>query len=49
MSYVVPIHHAWLWFPNHGGLTSGMMIGAFGLGTIIMNEIAAVIVNPDNI
>ena len=46
---MIPIHHSCLWFPNQGGLTSGLIIGAFGVGTIIFNEIARLIVNPNNI
>jgi hypothetical protein len=48
-AYMVSIHHSWLWFPKHGGLTSGLIIGSFGIGTIVFNEVAHIIVNPDNI
>jgi hypothetical protein len=37
-----------LWFPNHGGLTTGLIVGAFGVGTIFSNELSSIIVNPNN-
>ena len=49
IAYMVPVYHAWSWFPNQSGLVSGIIIGSVGLGTIIFDQIAQYIVNPDNI
>lgn len=48
MTYMVPVHHGWLWFPNKPGLVSGLIICGFGFGALIFNNVSRVIVNPDN-
>lgn len=48
-AYMIPVHHSWLWFPDHAGLTSGIIIGSFGLGTIIFDAVQKHIVNPNNL
>ena len=47
LSYMVPMHHGWLWFPNNPGLISGIIIGGFGLGALVFAPIATSIVNPN--
>ena len=37
LTYMVPMHHGWLWFPNNPGLVSGIIIGGFGVGTLIFS------------
>ena len=49
LTYMVPIQHGWLWFPNSPGLVSGIIIGGFGIGTFVFNLVCTSIVNPDNI
>ena len=48
MTYMVPVHHGWLWFPGRPGLVSGLIIAGFGFGSLIFNNVARDIVNPDN-
>ena len=49
MVYMVPVHHGWLWFPNNPGLVSGIILGGFGLGSLIFDNVLTHVVNPDNI
>ena len=49
MTYMVPVHHGWLWFPERAGLVSGIIIGGFGLGPLIFNNLSLAIINPDNV
>ena len=37
--YMVPVHHGWLWFPNNPGLVSGVILGGFGLGSLIFDNV----------
>ena len=43
---MIAVHHGWLWFPNRPGLISGLIIGGFGLGSLVFSPIATQIVNP---
>ena len=47
LTYMVPMHHGWLWFPNQAGLISGIIIGGFGLGALVFAPLATLLVNPD--
>ena len=47
--YMVPIHHGWLWFPGHPGLVSGIIIGGYGFGAFIFDNVATHVINPDNL
>ena len=49
LTYMVPLQHGWLWFPEKPGLISGIIVGGFGIGTFALNLICLQIVNPDNI
>ncbi len=49
ISYMVPVHHGWLWFPESPGLVSGLVIGGFGLGALVFNNVSTLIINPDNL
>lgn len=49
LNYMVPMHHGWLWFPQNPGLVSGIIIGGFGIGTLVFSQVCTAIVNPDNI
>ena len=45
---MVPVHHAWLWFPERPGLFSGLIITGFGFGALIFNTMSLFLVNPNN-
>ena len=47
--YMVPIHHGWLWFPDNPGLVSGIIIGGYGFGAFIFDNVATKVINPDNL
>ena len=47
LTYMVPMHHGWLWFPDKPGLISGIIIGGFGFGALVFAPIATALVNPD--
>ena len=47
LSYMVPMHHSWLWFPDRPGLISGIIIGGFGFGALVFGPVATSIVNPN--
>ena len=49
LTYMVPMHHGWLWFPKSPGLVSGIVIGGFGFGSLIFGNVARILVNPDNV
>ena len=48
LTYMVPMNHGWLWFPERPGLISGIIIGGFGIGTFVFNFVCTAIVNPNN-
>ena len=49
INYMVPVHHAWLWFPENSGLVSGIILGGFGFGSLIFDNVFTHVVNPDNL
>ena len=49
LTYMVPMHHGWLWFPKYPGLVSGIIVGGFGVGTLIFSLVCTALVNPDNL
>ena len=48
-AYMVPVHHSWLWFPKHPGLTSGIVIGGFGFGSVVWNNLSTRMINPHDL
>ena len=48
LTYVVPLHICWQYFPNKEGLISGIIVGGFGLGGFIFSLVSTNIVNPDD-
>lgn len=38
-TYVIPIHHSWIWFPKNIGLASGILIGGFGISALIFDQV----------
>ena len=49
MAYMVNVHHGWLWFPKNPGLVSGIILGGFGAGALIFDNVLTHVVNPDNV
>ena len=49
LTYLVPIHNGWLWFPQNPGLISGLVIGGYGLGVLVFDNISTLIINPNNL
>ena len=47
--YMIPVHHGWLWFPGRMGLISGIIIGGYGLGAFLFDNVATKVINPDNL
>ena len=37
------------WFPNNKGMAMGVVVGGFGGGAFVFNQIQTAILNPDNI
>ena len=46
MAYMAPIHHCWLWWPNNPGLVSGIILGGFGFGGLIFDNVLTAVINP---
>jgi hypothetical protein len=49
MTYMTPIHHTWLWFPNNIGLASGLCVSGYAISGLIFNNLSLYLVNPDHI
>lgn len=48
MTYLVPLQVGWEYFPLRKGLVTGIVIGAYGMGSSIFSQISTGIINPDN-
>ena len=48
LSYTSPIRLGWQAMPARSGLVSGLIIGGFGLGSLIFTALGSMIVNPEN-
>ena len=48
MTYMAPVHHGWLWFPNNAGMVSGIILSGFGAGPLIFDNLFTHLINPDN-
>ena len=46
MTYITPVHHGWMYFPNNPGLVSGIIIAGFGAGPLMSNFVATALINP---
>ena len=49
LTYIMPIHYGWQWWPAQHGLVSGVIIGGAGLGAMVFDFISTALVNPDNV
>ena len=48
LSYTPPLGVAMRWFPKSKGLVNGIIVGGFGLGAFIFNQIQTAYLNPLN-
>ena len=48
-TYMVPVKLGWMTFPNRTGLVTGIVVGGFGLGSLIFNKVSSKIANPTNL
>ena len=46
LTYMAPVHHAWLFFPNSAGLVSGLILGGYGFGSLIFDNLSTALINP---
>ena len=46
--YMLPMRNAWLCYPNHKGMVSGIILSAKSLGSIVSAFLAAAVANPNN-
>ena len=44
--YMLAVHHCWLWFTGSPGLVSGIIIGGYGLGALIFDQVTTLVINP---
>jgi hypothetical protein len=47
-TYMTPVHHAWLWFPDKPGFASGLIMASYGISGLIWNNLALYLVNPEH-
>ncbi|KAG1696083.1 hypothetical protein GQR58_006368 [Nymphon striatum] len=45
---VIPVAREALWFPQHKGIVSGIILSGMGLGAVILNELSSKYVDPNN-
>ena len=48
LAYAPPLGVAMKWFPRSKGLVNGVIVGGFGLGAFIFNQIQTAYLNPTN-
>lgn len=48
LAYTVPLKVCWDHFPDRKGTVSGVVIGGFGLGSLIFGFISTLLINADN-
>ena len=49
LSYGLPLGVAMRWFPKKKGLVNGIIVGGFGLGAFIFNQVQTAYLNPLNL
>jgi len=49
LAYAPPMGVAMRWFPKIKGLVNGIIVGGFGAGAFIFNQVQTAYLNPDNI
>ncbi len=48
MAYAPPLGVAMRWFPRQKGLVNGVIVGGFGLGAFVFNQVQSAYLNPGN-
>ena len=48
LAYAPPLGVAMRWFPRKKGLVNGVIVGGFGLGAFVFNQIQSTYLNPGN-
>ena len=48
LAYAPPMGVAMKWFPRNKGLVNGVIVGGFGMGAFVFNQIQSAYLNPDN-
>ena len=38
----------WKWLPDQKGLANGIILGAFGFGSLVFSFLALAVINPEN-
>ena len=46
--YMSPLICGWEHFPERKGLITGIIVGAYGMGTFIFSQVSTLIINPNN-
>ena len=49
MNYFIPLVCAWEHFPQRKGLCTGIIVGAYGIGSFIFTRVSTRIVNPNDL
>lgn len=45
--YIVPLICCWEYFPKHKGMMTGIIVGSYGIGSLVFTQVAMRIVNPN--
>ncbi len=48
LAYAPPLGVAMRWFPRHKGLVNGVIVGGFGAGAFVFNQVQSAYLNPTN-
>ena len=48
INYIIPLVCAWEYFPHRKGLCTGILVGAYGLGSFIYTRVSTRIMNPND-
>lgn len=46
--YMIPLVCGWEHFPDHKGLITGIIVGAYGMGNFVFSQISTRVINPHN-
>lgn len=48
VGYIAMLSVGMKWFPNNKGLVNGIVVGGFGLGAFVFNQVQTAFLNPNN-
>lgn len=49
IAYVAPLAAGMKWFASRKGLVNGIIVGGYGLGALVFNQVQTAFLNPENI